>query len=202
MILIADLQYFSSIISIKILYKFSSTIFPLYENHKKASFCNRCIVTGAGGPIHLSIPLLSGRNQRTPIRELRISGTKWQDDHWKTLCSCYQKSPWFDFYKYDLEPLFRKPCLSLVDWNISCLEWVIEKIGMKLNYSVQNEPLPLTENEVVDSRYQVLPKNYTGYPVTPYQQVFEDRIGFLPNLSILDLLFCLGPATAEYLRSA
>src|SRR5579872_5915140 len=99
MTLITDFQYFPSIILYNNLYKFSNIVFEQYEYYQKMSFRNRCRIAGAGGIIDLSIPLEKGRDQRSLIRDVRISGARqWQAEHWKTILSCYSRSPWFEFY--------------------------------------------------------------------------------------------------------
>jgi len=124
MTLITDLQYFPSIILCKISNKTSNIIFEQYEFYQKMSFRNRCQVAGSQGRINLSIPLAKGRDQRTLMKDVRIAGTyHWQDQHWKTILACYSRSPWFEFYRDELEPLYRKPFTFLLDWNLACFEW-------------------------------------------------------------------------------
>src|ERR1035437_9978726 len=114
MILITEFQYFPSIILYKNLNKFSNIVFEQYEYYQKMSFRNRCRIVGAGGAIDLSIPLEKGRDQRSLIRDVRISGVRpWQAEHWKTILSCYSRSPWFEFYRDGLEELYRRPTALL-----------------------------------------------------------------------------------------
>jgi hypothetical protein len=238
--LIVDLQYFPSIISFEIANRFSNIVFDKYEYYQKMSFRSRCRIVGAEGPIDLSVPLLKGRDQKTLMKDVRISGLQpWQDRHWKTIVSCYNRSPWFEFYRDELEELYRKPFVFLFDWNLACFDWVAGVLKMAV-------PVTLSEGyqkeydhaEWVDWRGKILPKNSQklmgdsgegrsgkpafqldktlrddpkdpadqAFPEHPrevpplkYHQVFEDRIGFIPNLSILDLLFCEGKRAAELL---
>ena len=191
------------------------------------SFRNRCQIVGAEGVIDLSIPLVRGRDQKALMKDVRISGAQpWQSQHWKTIVSCYSRSPWFEFYRDELEGLYREQWDFLLDWNLVCFEWTQRVLGISI-------PVSLTESyekgyapdQVTDWRGKMLPKHLAGgrgygWPprrklsewqyhrsagrrgVRPYRQVFGERIGFIPNLSVLDLLFCEGKQAIRYLRSS
>jgi len=202
-ILLIELQYFTPIIFYKNLNKFSNIIFEQYEYYEKMSFRNRCQVAGGEGVINLSIPLLHGRDQRTLMKDVKISGkNRWQDQHWKTIVSCYSRSPWFEYYRDELGELYLKPYVFLMDWNLACFEWSLKALNIAPRYSLTDAYIKPTDvNEMVDWRNKLLPKNRKdGFDISIpemassviYRQVFKERIGFLPNLSILDLLFCEG----------
>ncbi len=90
------------------------------------SFRNRCQIAGAEGVLDLSIPVVNGRDQKALIRDVRIADSlPWQANHWKTIVSCYNRSPWFSFYQDELEALYRKPFDFLLDWNLECLDWAL-----------------------------------------------------------------------------
>ena len=197
--LITELQYFPSVIFYKNSYEFSNIIFEQYESYQKMSFRNRCIIAGANGLITLSIPLQEGRNQKTIMKEVKIEDSKWQTDHWKSIESCYNKSPWFEFYKDELHKLYSKPFCFLLDWNLACFEWSIRILGLPLVFSLSEIFIKKYNEDVADFRNKILPKNYKDYNTVSYRQVFEDRIGFMPNLSILDLIFCEGKTAKELL---
>ena len=197
--LITELQYFPSVIFYKNSYEFSNIIFEQYESYQKMSFRNRCIIAGANGLITLSIPLQEGRNQKTIMKEVKIEDSKWQTDHWKSIESCYNKSPWFEFYKDELHELYSKPFCFLLDWNLACFEWSIRILGLPLVFSLSEIFIKKYNEDVADFRNKILPKNYKDYNAVAYRQVFEDRIGFMPNLSILDLIFCEGKTAKELL---
>jgi hypothetical protein len=144
----------------------------------------------------LSIPVLEGREQKKPMKEVIVDNRKpWQSQHWKTITSCYNRSPWFNFYEPELNRLYRQPVELLGDWNKTCFEWVIGKLGLAIHvdyseYVPGDQPVA----EVVDWRNKLTPKSLqTDFPdPVKYHQVFEERIGFIPHLSVLDLLFCEG----------
>ena len=199
--LIIDSQYFPSIIYYKISYNLSNIIFEQCETYQKMSFRNRCQLAGAQGRVDLSVPLAGGRDQKTMMKEVRIVADRsWQVRHWRTIVSCYNRSPWFDFYRDGLEALFRQRADFLLDWNMRCFEWSLQVLGMA-------RPVGLTDRylagygpeEAVDWRGKIMPG--VEFETPRYYQVFEERIGFIPNLSILDLLFCEGKEAIRYIRS-
>lgn len=158
--------------------------------------------------VELSIPLVGGRGQKTLIRDVRISDRlPWAAQHWKTIVSCYSRSPWFDHYRDELDGLLRRRFEYLLDWNLACFEWSVRVLGMKVGVKLTEEWKPeYPPGEVLDWRGKLRPAGReTGFgtggdgPVR-YRQVFEERTGFLPNLSILDLLFCEGKKAVGYLQ--
>src|SRR5882762_8185722 len=135
--LISDIQYFPSVILFKNLNKITNIVFEQYDRHQKMSFRNRCQLPGADGVIQLSIPLEHGRDQRTILKEVRIAGRQdWQGQHWKTIVSCYSRSPWFEFYRDDLLRLYRRPFVFLLDWDLECFEWAARMLGRSLEISL------------------------------------------------------------------
>jgi hypothetical protein len=196
MILLVESQYFPSVTLVKMSIELLNINFGVYESWRKMSFRNRCVVVGSHGPINLSIPVLEGREQKKLLKEVVIDNRKpWQSQHWKTITSCYNRSPWFSFFEPELNELYRRPVELLHDWNRNCFDWVIGKLGLPIHvdYS-QYVPGAKTDQELVDWRNKLTPKTLlTDFPnPVRYHQVFEDRIGFIPNVSVLDLLFCEG----------
>lgn len=170
------------------------------------SFRNRCVLAGGAGPVNLSIPLADGRNQRRPLKEVRIDNRiGWQDQHWKTITSCYNRSPWFEFYRFELEELFRQPADWLADWDRLCWDWLMKKLDAGISTTYTSAAGELADAEgYIDWRNKLMPRSIAQEFPEPvrYRQVFEDRTGFIPHLSILDLLFCEGKRTVEILKSA
>lgn len=206
MLLVTDIQYFPPLIFFKNSYKFTHINIEQCETWQKMSFRNRCQIAGAGGIIDLSIPLVNGRDQKAQLRDVRIADSlPWQANHWKTIVSCYSRSPWFSFYRDELESLYRRPFGFLLDWNRACLDWSLRVLGMTpvigltSEYKTGYEP-----GEAVDQRGILVPRlrEVWGAETPHYHQVFEDRTGFLPGLSILDLIFCEGKNAIRYIRSS
>jgi hypothetical protein len=194
--LLFESQYFPPICYYKTLIEHAILQIERYEHYQKLSYRNRCYIAGPNGPILLSVPLAKGKNQRTIMKDVRISNEeRWQALHWKTLVSAYRRSPWFEYYEEDLQGLFEQPCQFLLDWNLACFEWVNRALGYSCvptftdRFEKQYDPA----TGITDARDRFKPGEREQYPAAPvYTQVFQDRTGFLPNLSILDLLFCEG----------
>ena len=199
--IVSELQYFPPISFFSTLYKETYFYVDIYEVYRKMSFRNRCLIAGAQGIISLSVPLEQGRNQQTQMNEVRISNTeKWQSTHFKSIRSAYNRSPFFDHYQDELADIYQRPFELLSDWNLWCLEWVKRKLSWSAGIHFTDMAIPFQQEGVRDFRNKVLPKNYTASHPVKYRQVFEERTGFFPNLSILDLLFNTGPGATELLR--
>jgi hypothetical protein len=202
--ILTDIQYFGTVNWYKMLYEYSNIHIEQYEAYQKMSFRNRCMIAGSTGVINLSVPLEKGRSQKLLIKDVRISYSEnWQEQHWRSICSCYGNSPFFEYYEESLKTLFSIKPIFLIDLNWQTLEWVNKrlKFGGQLSKTMQFDQTPIPP--IVDARNLFKPKNYDQAENNLcYQQVFEDRIGFKPNLCILDLMFCNGPASKSLLLGA
>ena len=198
--IVSELQYFPPVSFFSTLYGETYFCLDIYEIYRKMSFRNRCMIAGAQGIISLSVPLEQGRNQQLPVNEVRISDAEqWQSRHFKSIRSAYNRSPFFDFYQDELAAIYQRRFELLTDWNICCLEWVKEKLAWRTEIRFTEAPIPYQSEGITDLRNRVLPKNFMEWKPVKYRQVFEERTGFFPNLSILDLLFNCGPRASELL---
>lgn len=198
-VLLIESQYFPPIDAYKTLVKHNILQIEKYEHYQKLSYRNRCYVAGPNGRMILSVPLARGKNQRTVMKDVRISNEeKWQGLHWKTLVSAYRRSPWFEYYEADLQELFEKPFDFLLDWNIACFEWTNSKLGIIMPVTFTGH-YQKEVNGVTDARESILPGADTTGPAE-YTQVFQERTGFISGLSILDLLFCEGKQAMQILN--
>ncbi len=199
--LLIESQYFPSIDFYSTLIEHDILQLERYENYQKVTYRNRCYLAGPNGKMILSVPLTKGKNQRTIMKDVRISNEeRWQSLHWKTLVSAYRRSPWFEYYEPELEALYEKQFDFLIDWNMACLEWVNNKLGIRQTISFTDgyqKEVP----GVTDMRDKLIPGEVL-HPEIQYPQVFEDRTGFIPGLSILDLLFCEGKQSVEIIKSS
>lgn len=173
--------------------------FFVCEVYKKMSFKNRTVVVGSNGPISLSIPIQNGRDQKIPFKEVKVASNEdWQKVHWRTITSCYGKSPFWEYYADYFAPFYERKYSFLWDFNREIVEKIWKLIDKQKKLIIENQ---LDEGvELYGSR--IMPKNYSEVsdPIV-YNQLFEDRIGFQPNVSILDLLCMEGPNTVNVLRS-
>lgn len=168
---------------------------------RRSTFRNRTIVLGPCDLIHLSVPVIGGRSVKSTYAEVKIDhSVPWQRDHFRTLQTAYGNSPFFFAYRDDLKSLYDLKKESLFGWNLICLEWFLKKSKLQSVLSIQIRKGDKTD----DSMGKFLPTNFqsnTFEPFPHYFQVFNEKTGFKPNLSCLDLLFHLGPSTANAILS-
>lgn len=175
------------------------------ESYEKQSYRNRFSILAANGPVDLSVPILKGRTPGQLIKNIRIDYTEpWNKIHLKTLEAAYRHSPFYEFYIDDLRPFWEKKWDFLFDLNMSILTYLIDTIGLDVNISETSDFINPDENIPLDYRYTIHPKidwkKDPEFSPEAYTQVFADRFGFVPNLSILDLLFQTGPQAGLILR--
>lgn len=186
---LTELQYFGSISYIKSLCKAQAICFDNDEAFAKMSFKNRTIIASAQGPLNLTIPLVGGRDQKNRLIDIQIDfSTQWQNQHIKSIQSCYKRAPFFDYYEESLTRLISTRAENLAAYLLLVNQWV--QLQLKNGWTI----IPQQSNEDKDIiRDPWMPKNYMQIqdPIK-YHQVFEEQNGFIPNLSILDLLFCCG----------
>ena len=200
--LLIEYQYFGSINYINTLFHFSNIEFEVYESFQKMSFRNRMVLAGSNGLVTLSVPLEKGRDQKQPIRDVRISySLPWQKQHWRTIESCYNRSPFYEFYRDGLERIFTSRPVYLLDLNRDIQQWLWKVLKVPADFSETSSFQTQMQENNSDARNRWIPKNFQSDNCSiRYRQVFEDRIGFQPNLSILDLLFCMGPSAHSLLK--
>lgn len=173
------------------------------ENYQKGSYRNRCHLAGPNGLLRLSIPLVGGKNRQQPIQEVRMGKEEnWPIHHWRSIQSAYGKTPFFEHYAPDLYPLFQQAPDLLFDWNKQLLLQIIEALDLPVSLEWSAEYQKEVAEDTLDLRNTIQPKADISpyYHSPPYPQAFLEKHGFLPNLSILDLLFCMGPQSVEILE--
>jgi hypothetical protein len=172
------------------------------EHFEKMTAHNRYRIAGANGMIQLSVPLENGRNQRAAMQDIKISNTgKWQVQHWRTITSVYKRAPYFDFYEDSLRPLFEAPFTFLTDFNLASIHWLERQLKLKIEEKQVDVYIKDYPEAVADLRQgNREAKHYSTGGFPEYYQLFSDRTGFLPNLSILDLLFAEGPYTMQWIK--
>lgn len=181
-------------------------VLEAHENYQKGSYRNRCHIAGPQRLQRLSIPLEKGKHQRTPITEVGISYDQpWLHQHWQALQTAYGRSPFFPFYAPTLEPLYRPTAPHLWTFNVRLLTWIFEQLGWPPTWSYTtafanwNQPVVNGRDWVHPKR--ALPGQLHWQPVD-YHQVFQESAGYLPDLSVLDLLFNTGPEAGYLLDQA
>ncbi len=171
-----------------------------HENFLKQTYRNRCLIATTQGVQALTVPVEHHNGQC--IKDLRISDHgNWRHLHWNALQSAYGESPFFEYYQDDLRPFFDKRWTFLLDFNEEIRQKTCELIDIRPRVSFSSE-FRVESGEFTDFRNVISPKHPEPDPdffPKPYYQVYQQRHGFLPNLSILDLLFNMGPESIFYL---
>jgi hypothetical protein len=174
-----------------------------WENYHKQTFRNRCTILGANGPLDLTVPVLRGSFHKTPIRDLKIDESRrWRDLHLRGILSAYSTAPYFEFYFETIKDVITSKHRYLLDLNMEALEKMLDNVGIDVRVSLTEE---FTGEGIVDGdfRYLITPKKSVRSDLhsdARYQQVFSDRYGFIPGLSIIDLLLNNGPGTGALLQ--
>lgn len=193
-------SYFAPICQFGMIYQSDNIVFEVHDNFQKQTYRNRCYIYGANGKQLLNIPISHSKNRlKTKTRDVKIEdGSSWQKQHYKSLKSAYNSSPFFEFYEDDLMALFDKNHRFLLDLNLDTFEFINDALELHLNYTKTQE-----YHDSVDNDYRILtnPKVNINYLSNSYTQVFDDKYGHIENLSILDLLFMEGPNSISFLEN-
>lgn len=206
--ILIETHYFPSIQYFSKFFLHPSLVLEQHENYVKRSFRNRMHIAAANGLLRLSIPLEKGKNQQQPIREVRISYEEnWQNKQWTAICSAYGNAPFFEYYADDFQPFFEEQTEFLFEHNLKILEAIFFALDYKPTLEFSTNYQKNTSNTICDFRNKITPKTIgttmdVTYKNIAYQQVFAEKTGYLPNLSILDLIFCKGPETISILENS
>ncbi len=162
------------------------------ENYTKQTYRNRCNIVSANGVVGLTIPVEKGYGNKIPIQDVRISDyDNWQKIHWKSICSAYRSSPFFDFYEDDFRPFYHKKWKYLWDYNLELLNLVLELLDIQPKITFTND-FQVEYKDKMDYRFTINPKKESVVDIQPYYQVFQAKHGFIKDMSIIDLLFNMG----------
>jgi len=169
------------------------------EHFPKQTYRNRANVYTPDGVLGLTVPVIKGSKNHTKVKDIKISyDFNWQRLHWLSLQACYRRSAYFEYYEDELAPFYEKKFDYLFDYNGQLLQFVLKAMKMKIDYGF-TESYEASYEDLADFRESINPKQETDFNQNQYFQVFEERRGFLKNLSIVDLLFNQGPHSVNYL---
>ena len=185
---LAPVEYYSALAK-------ADTVFLEHcEFYEKQSYRNRCNIAGANGQLALTIPVEKSKGSRMLTRDVRISEhSDWQLQHWRSIESAYNSTPFFEYYKDDLIPFYEKNWTFLWDFNTEIQTKMLELLDLQVDVQLTKEYKVDFDENVQDVRNSIHPKKETDVgSFKTYYQVFEQRFGFIPNLSSIDLLFNMG----------
>lgn len=168
-----------------------SPLIEIHENWVKQSFRSRFEIAGPNGRQVLSIP--THKSSRTTLNDVTIDYTeKWPILHWRSIRTAYNRSPFFEFYADELKELLDRPTERLVDLNKAALQWCCDKLGVEKKFQWSESYISNVDHDFRNKMPDV--------EIDPYMQVFDEKNGFIANLSILDVLFNCGPEAGSLMR--
>jgi len=164
-----------------------SIVFQIKHTFQKQTQLSQYDIMGANGPLKLSVPTVKASRKGLYSEVLIDSSSDWQLEHWKSISSAYLKSPFFQYYDYKLEILYKDRFKSLLDFNCAAFEVVSKCLKLDKEYKLDSK---------TDIYYKDFLQSHETYP-----QVFDHKHAFQQNLSILDLIFNLGPEALDFLKA-
>jgi len=192
-------SYFPPISYMAALLQNTQFVIEQHETFPKQTHRNRTVIITASGLMTLSVPVTRPQGTHTQTADIGVSyAERWNVNHWRALETAYNASPYFLYYRDEIEKLLMRRYDRLLDLNEAILQYLLKKIKHSAQYKRSDDYLPHPDNDL---------RNHFDYKHTDpkiniptYSQVFADRMPFQPHVSILDLLFNVGPDTKEYLR--
>ena len=196
---ILQTTYFGPVQWYQKLKRFDHCLIEQYDSYQKQTYRNRCVIATTNGLQALTVPV-EHTDEKTLVKDLRISDhNQWRRIHWNALMSAYSESPFFEYYADDIRPFFEKRYDFLIDFNEAIRQTICQLIDIqpKVEYTTDYvRPCDNDYREVINAKH---PLPDSDFEPRPYWQVFQQKHGFQANLSILDLLFCMGPESVFYL---
>lgn len=172
-----------------------------FESYQKQTYRNRCRILGGNGPIDLTIPVVKNSGAKTLLKDVKIENLgNWQMKHWRTIVSAFNSSPFFEYYVDDFQPFFERSFDFLLDFNQELNEVLLELLELDVEIELTSDFIK--NPEITDYRTLISPKSHQpdlNFNPVEYTQTFHDRFGFVPNLSVIDLLFNVGPESGSIL---
>ena len=194
--------YFPSISHYVAMAQSEKIVFEMEDNFQKQTNRNRTYIYSPNGIQLLNIPVKHSKQIHQKTIDVKIeTDFDWQKQHFKSLEAAYRSSPFFEFFEDDIRPLFEKKQTYLMDLNLETLAIVSKCLRMKLEYGATTEYLHEVDSNVTMDLRQLANGKKDDSQFEPYTQVFEEKQGFLNNLSVLDVLFNEGKYALDYLKN-
>ena len=194
--------YFPNIKIFKHMINSKNLFFEINDNYIKQTFRNRTSIFSANGKLNMTVPVKFSNSKREKLKDIKIcDNSNWQNIHIKSIQTAYNNSPYFEFFEEYFIDFFKKKYKFLIDVNINSIKIIFEILEKELNYN-------LTETyneEYIDSidlrDFSNKPKLKTKTAFKKYNQVFDEKHGFIENLSSLDLIFNKGLNSIDFINN-
>ncbi|HKK80703.1 MAG TPA: WbqC family protein [Prolixibacteraceae bacterium] len=194
---LAPVQYYSKF------FQYDEIYIEQFDSYSKQTYRNRCQILGANGPLNLTIPVVKESGKKIRTKDIRIDyATEWQKNHWRSIFSAYNSSPFFEFFADDFAPLFDKKETFLIDFNHKLHQIISDHIepDKEPKYtSTFNKDFKGDDYRNIISPKKSFQQYDPSFQPVVYTQTFDEKFDFTPNLSIIDLLFNKGPESEEIL---
>lgn len=202
--LLIDLHYLPSTYFFAKILAHDEIILEAHEHYSKQTFRNRTCVLGANKVENLIIPVQSG-NKKIAVRDIKIDySDKWMLVHWRTITAAYNKAPFFEYFADDFRKIYEKKNEFLWDLNMDFLTLCLKILRINKTFRLTENYETTPQNTIIDKRGLISPKksieSYPDFQPKPYKQNFGNE--FVPNLSIIDLIFCQGNRSVEILKNS
>lgn len=189
------------------LYAYEKVCVERFDHYMKQSYRNRCVIASAAGPLSLTIPTEKSEDPKCLMKDVRISDHgNWRHVHWNAFVAAYKQSPFFDYYADEFHEFFERRYSFLFDFNSELCNWLCEQLDMHPDVILSDDFIVDTAG-MDDFRERIHPKKRLQtedalFKAVPYYQVFQEKQGFQPDLSVADLLFNMGPEGLLILRDS
>ena len=194
--------YFPSISHFVAMVQSEKIVFEMEDNFQKQTNRNRTYIYSPNGIQLLNIPVKHSKNAYQKTKDIRIEGDfDWQKQHFKSLEAAYRSSPFFEYFEEELRPIFEKKHTFLMDLNFEAMQIVAKCMRMKLDFETTTEYFREVDTSAILDYRSLADGKKDNSKLEPYTQVFQDKYGFLNNLSILDLVFNEGRYAMDYLKN-
>ena len=194
--------YFPSISHYVAMAQSEKIVFEMEDNFQKQTNRNRTYIYSPNGIQLLNIPVKHSKQIHQKTKDVKIeTDFDWQKQHFKSLEAAYRSSPFFEFFEDDIRPIFEKKHTYLMDLNLETLAIVSKCLRMKLEYGTTTEYFHEVDSNVIMDLRRLANGKKDHSQFEPYTQVFEEKQGFLNNLSVLDVLFNEGKYALDYLKN-